>query len=48
MTISISLVSVFLPLLMMGGVVGRLFREFSVTLSVAIVVSMVVSLTATR
>ena len=47
MTISISLVSVFLPLLMMGGVVGRLFREFSVTLSVAIVVSMVVSLTAT-
>ena len=47
MTISISLVSVLLPLLMMGGVVGRLFREFSVTLSVAIVVSMVVSLTAT-
>ncbi|HEY9141728.1 MAG TPA: efflux RND transporter permease subunit, partial [Bryobacteraceae bacterium] len=47
MTISISLISVFLPLLMMGGVVGRLFREFSVTLSVAIVVSMVVSLTAT-
>ncbi|MGA2273486.1 MAG: multidrug efflux RND transporter permease subunit [Bryobacteraceae bacterium] len=47
MTISISLVSVFLPLLMMGGVVGRLFREFSVTLSVAIGVSMVVSLTAT-
>ncbi|MFZ0936582.1 MAG: multidrug efflux RND transporter permease subunit [Bryobacteraceae bacterium] len=47
MTISISLVAVFLPLLMMGGVVGRLFREFSVTLSVAIGVSMVVSLTAT-
>ena len=47
MTISISLVSVFLPLLMMGGVVGRLFREFSVTISVAICVSMVVSLTAT-
>ncbi len=47
MTISISLIAVFLPLLMMGGVVGRLFREFSVTLSVAIVVSMVVSLTAT-
>src|SRR5208283_2941136 len=47
MTISISLVAVFLPLLMMGGVVGRLFREFSMTLSVAIGVSMVVSLTAT-
>jgi len=47
MTISISLCAVFLPLLMMGGVVGRLFREFSVTLSVAIAVSMVVSLTAT-
>jgi multidrug efflux pump len=47
MTISISLVSVFLPLLLMGGVVGRLFREFSVTLSAAIAVSMVVSLTAT-
>ena len=47
MTISISLVSVFLPLLMMGGVVGRLFREFSMTISVAIVVSMMVSLTAT-
>jgi len=47
MTISFSLVAVFLPLLMMGGVVGRLFREFSVTLSVAIAVSMVVSLTAT-
>ncbi|MGO9232532.1 MAG: multidrug efflux RND transporter permease subunit [Bryobacteraceae bacterium] len=47
MTISISLVSVFLPLLLMGGVVGRLFREFSMTLSVAIGVSMVISLTAT-
>ncbi|MGA2475057.1 MAG: multidrug efflux RND transporter permease subunit [Terriglobia bacterium] len=47
LTISISLVAVFIPLLLMGGVVGRLFREFAVTLSVAIMVSMVVSLTAT-
>ena len=46
-TISISLVAVFIPLLLMGGIVGRLFREFAVTLSVAIIVSMVVSLTAT-
>ena len=44
---SISLIAVFIPLLMMGGIVGRLFREFAVTLSVAILVSMVVSLTAT-
>ncbi len=47
LTISISLVSVFIPLLLMGGIVGRLFREFAVTLSVAIMVSLVVSLTAT-
>ena len=47
LTISVSLVAVFIPLLLMGGIVGRLFREFAVTLSVAIVVSMVVSLTAT-
>jgi multidrug efflux pump len=47
MTISISLVAVFIPLLLMGGVVGRLFREFAVTLSVAIIVSMVISLTVT-
>jgi multidrug efflux pump len=46
-TISISLVAVFIPLLLMGGIVGRLFREFAITLSVAIIVSMVVSLTAT-
>ena len=46
-TISVSLVAVFIPLLLMGGIVGRLFREFAVTLSVAIVVSMVISLTAT-
>jgi len=47
MTISISLVAVFIPLLLMGGIVGRLFREFAVTMSVAIGISMVVSLTAT-
>ncbi|HEX4275095.1 MAG TPA: multidrug efflux RND transporter permease subunit [Bryobacteraceae bacterium] len=47
MTISISLVAVFIPLLLMGGVVGRLFREFSVTLAIAIFVSMVISLTTT-
>ena len=47
LTISISLVAVFIPLLLMGGIVGRLFREFSVTLSVAIGVSMLISLTAT-
>ena len=47
LTISISLVAVFIPLLLMGGIVGRLFREFAVTLSVAITVSMVISLTAT-
>ncbi len=47
LSISISLVAVFTPLLLMGGIVGRLFREFAVTLSVAILVSLVVSLTAT-
>jgi multidrug efflux pump len=47
LTISTSLVAVFIPLLLMGGIVGRLFHEFAVTLSVAIVVSMVVSLTTT-
>jgi multidrug efflux pump len=46
-TISVSLIAVFIPLLLMGGIVGRLFREFAVTLSIAIAVSMVVSLTAT-
>jgi multidrug efflux pump len=47
LSISISLVAVFIPLLMMGGIVGRLFREFAVTLSTAIVVSMFISLTTT-
>jgi multidrug efflux pump len=46
-TMSISLIAVFIPLLLMGGIVGRLLREFAVTLSIAIAVSMVVSLTAT-
>jgi multidrug efflux pump len=47
LSISISLVAVFIPILMMGGIVGRLFREFAVTLSVAILVSLVISLTTT-
>ncbi|MGH9613631.1 MAG: efflux RND transporter permease subunit, partial [Bryobacteraceae bacterium] len=47
LTISLSLIAVFIPLLLMGGIVGRLFREFAVTLSVAITISMVISLTAT-
>jgi multidrug efflux pump len=46
-SISVSLVAVFIPILMMGGIVGRLFREFAVTLSVAILVSLIVSLTTT-
>ena len=46
-TISVSLIAVFIPLLLMGGLVGRLFREFAITLAVAITVSMVVSLTTT-
>ncbi|MGA2405116.1 MAG: efflux RND transporter permease subunit, partial [Syntrophobacteraceae bacterium] len=47
LSMSISLVAVFTPILMMGGMVGRLFREFAVTLSVAILISLVVSLTTT-
>jgi multidrug efflux pump len=46
-SITLSLIAVFLPILLMGGVVGRLFREFAVTLSMAILVSMVISLTTT-
>jgi multidrug efflux pump len=46
-SISISLIAVFIPLLLMGGIIGRLFREFAVTLSTAILVSMVISLTTT-
>ncbi|AHI63347.1 efflux RND transporter permease subunit [Burkholderia thailandensis] len=47
LSISLSLVAVFLPILLMGGIVGRLFREFALTLSLAIAVSLVVSLTLT-
>ncbi|MGK9169197.1 efflux RND transporter permease subunit [Inquilinus limosus] len=47
LSISISLVAVFLPILLMGGLVGRIFREFALTLSVAIAVSMAISLTTT-
>ena len=46
-SISVSLIAVFIPILMMGGIIGRLFREFAVTLSSAIMVSMVISLTTT-
>ena len=46
-SISVSLIAAFIPLLFMGGIPGRLFREFSMTLSFAIVISMVVSLTVT-
>jgi multidrug efflux pump len=46
-SMSISLIAVFIPILMMGGIIGRLFREFAVTLSVAILISLVVSVTAT-
>ncbi|MBV8866591.1 MAG: multidrug efflux RND transporter permease subunit [Acidobacteriaceae bacterium] len=46
-SISVSLVAVFIPILLMGGIVGRLFREFAVTLSLTILVSMVISLTTT-
>jgi multidrug efflux pump len=47
LSMSTSLIAVFIPILLMGGIVGRLFREFAVTLSVAIAVSLVVSLTTT-
>jgi multidrug efflux pump len=47
LSISISLIAVFLPILLMGGIVGRIFREFAMTLSLAIIISLVVSLTAT-
>jgi len=46
-SMSLSLIAVFIPILLMGGIVGRLFREFSITLSVAILVSLLVSLTTT-
>jgi multidrug efflux pump len=47
LSMSVSLVAVFIPILMMGGLIGRLFREFAVTLSTAIAVSLCVSLTTT-
>ncbi len=47
LSMSTSLIAVFIPILLMGGIVGRLFREFAVTLSVAILVSLVISLTTT-
>jgi len=46
-SISISLIAVFIPILLMGGIVGRLFREFAITLSLAILVSLMLSLTLT-
>ena len=46
-SISVSLVAVFIPLLLMGGIVGRLFREFAVTVTLTIVVSVIISLTLT-
>ena len=46
-SMSLSLIAVFIPILLMGGIVGRLFREFAVTLSAAVMVSLLVSLTAT-
>ncbi len=47
LSITLSLIAVFLPILLMGGLVGRLFREFAMTLSIAIVISLVISLTTT-
>ena len=46
-SMSISLIAVFIPILLMGGIVGRLFREFAVTLSVAIIMSLMISLATT-
>src|SRR5439155_20551347 len=47
LSMSLSLIAVFVPILLMGGIVGRMFREFAMTLSVAIIISLVVSLTTT-
>ncbi len=47
LSMSLSLIAVFIPILLMGGIVGRYFREFAVTLSVAILISLVLSLTMT-
>ena len=47
LSMSVSLIAVFVPILLMGGIIGRLFREFAMTLSVAIMISLVISLTTT-
>jgi multidrug efflux pump len=47
LSISLSLIAVFLPILLMGGIIGRLFREFTLTLSLAIIISLAISLTTT-
>src|SRR5207237_9792379 len=47
LSMSLSLIAVFVPILLMGGLVGRIFREFAMTLSIAILISLVVSLTTT-
>ena len=47
LSISLSLIAVFIPILLMGGILGRLFREFTVTLSLAILISLAISLTTT-
>jgi multidrug efflux pump len=47
LSMSISLIAVFIPILLMGGIVGRLFREFAVTISIAIIISLVISLATT-
>ena len=47
LSMSLSLIAVFIPILLMGGIIGRLFREFAVTLSVAVLISLVLSLTTT-
>jgi len=47
LSISLSLIAVFIPILLMGGILGRLFREFTVTLSLAIAISLAISLTTT-
>ena len=47
LSMSVSLIAVFIPILMMGGILGRIFREFAITLAVAVAISLVVSLTAT-
>ncbi len=47
LSITMSLIAVFAPILFMGGIIGRFFREFAVTMAVAILISMVISLTTT-